>query len=114
MAFNEFLADRIRQILAERNADFFEKRMFGGLVFMVDDKMCLGIVKDEVMARIGLEAYTDALNKPGCSEMNFTGRPMKGYIFLNDDATDLDAELEYWIGLALSFNPFAKATKKKK
>jgi TfoX/Sxy family transcriptional regulator of competence genes len=113
MAFNEFLADRIRQILVERNADFFEKKMFGGLCFMVDNKMCLGIVKDEAMARIGVAAYTDALAKPGCSEMNFTGRPMKGYVFLNDDAIDLDTDLEYWVDLALSFNPFAKASKKK-
>jgi TfoX/Sxy family transcriptional regulator of competence genes len=114
MAFNGYLADRIRQILVERNADFFEKKMFGGLCFMVDDKMCLGIVKDEVMARIGVEAYIDALEKAGCSEMNFTGRPMKGYVFLNDDAIDLDTDLEYWVDLALHFNPFAKASKKKK
>ena len=114
MAFNEFLADRIRQILEERNADFFEKKMFGGLCFMVEDKMCLGIVKDEVMARIGVEAYSDALKKPGCSEMNFTGRPMKGYVFLNDDAIDLEVDLEYWVDLALHFNPLAKASRKKK
>lgn len=114
MAYNEFLGDRIRLILMDKKANFFEKRMFGGLCFMVEDKMCLGIVKDEVMARIGPDAYLVALHKPGCSEMNFTGRPMKGYVFLTDDAIDLESDLEYWIQLALDFNPFAKASKKKK
>ena len=113
MAFNEFLGDRIRQILEDRSVDFFEKRMFGGLCFMVDNKMCLGIVKDEVMARIGVDAYDDALQKPGCNEMNFTGRPMKGYVFLTDGAIDLDTDLENWVQLALDFNPLAKASKKK-
>lgn len=88
--------------------------MFGGLCFMVDNKMCIGVAKDEVMARIGVDIYEEALNKPGCNEMNFTGRPMKGYVFLNDDATDLESDLEYWIQLALDFNPLAKASKKRK
>lgn len=114
MAYNEFLGDRIQQILIEKNVNFFEKKMFGGLCFMVDNKMCVGIVKDEVMARIGVEKYAEALTKEGCNEMNFTGRPMKGYVFLTDDATDLDSDLEYWVQLALDFNPFAKASIKKK
>jgi TfoX/Sxy family transcriptional regulator of competence genes len=114
MAYNEFLGDRIRQVLNDKNVNIFEKRMFGGLCFMVENKMCLGIVKDEVMARIGIDAYKEALRKPGCSEMNFTGRPMKGYVFLSDEAIDLDVDLEYWIQLALDFNPLAKASIKRK
>ena len=113
MAFNEYLGDRIRQLLLENRINFFEKKMFGGLCFMVDNKMCIGVMKDEVMARIGLESYGMALEKSGCSEMNFTGRPMKGYVFLKDDAIDLDVDLEYWVQLALDFNPKAKASKKK-
>ncbi|MBV1888149.1 MAG: TfoX/Sxy family protein [Urechidicola sp.] len=113
MAYNEFLGDRIRQTLNDKQVSFFEKRMFGGLCFMVDEKMCLGIVKDEVMARIGVDVYEDALKKEGCNEMNFTGRPMKGYVFLTDEAIDLDTDLEYWIQLALDFNPLAKASKKR-
>ena len=97
MAYNEFLADRVRQIMLEKKVDYLEKKMFGGLCFMVDDKMCIGIVKDEVMARIGPEKYEESLQKPGCNEMNFTGRPMKGYVFLTDEATDLDVDLEYWV-----------------
>lgn len=114
MPYNEFLGDRIRNILVDKNVDFFEKNMFGGLCFMVDNKMCIGIARDEVMARIGVDTYEDALTKPGCKEMNFTGRPMKGYVFLTDDATDLESDLEYWVQLALDFNPLAKASKKRK
>ena len=66
------------------------------------------------MARIGLDAYEDALIKEGCSEMNFTGRKMKGYVFVEADAFDMEVDLEYWIDLCLAFNPFAIASKKKK
>ena len=113
MAYNEHLADRINGILKEKNASFYEKKMFGGLCFMVEEKMCIGIVKEEIMARIGVDKYDEALSKPGCREMNFTGRPMKGYVFIDEEAIDLDHDLEYWVQLALEFNPFAKASKKR-
>lgn len=114
MAYNEHLADRIHQIFKDRKIIFFEKKMFGGLCFMVNDKMCVGIVKEELMARVGEEKYQESLTKKGCKEMNFTGRPMKGYVYLDADALDLDADLEYWLQLALDFNPLAKASKRKK
>ena len=63
MAYNEYLGDRVRLVLRDKSVNFFEKRMFGGLCFMVDDKMCIGVVKDEVMARIGPDPYSDALKK---------------------------------------------------
>jgi len=113
MPYNEFLGDRVRQFLNDKSVNFFEKKMFGGLCFMVDNKMCMGIVKDEIMARIGEAAYENAIMKPGCNEMNFTGRPMKGYVFLSDEAIDLDTDLEYWVQLSLDFNPMAKASKKR-
>jgi len=113
MAYNELLADRIHDYLKECNINFYEKRMFGGLVFMVEEKMCIGIVKNELMARIGEEKYDEALKKVGCSQMNFTGRPMKGYVFVNEEAVDMDVDLQYWLKLALDFNPFAKASKKR-
>ncbi|GAB1307647.1 hypothetical protein KH5_03300 [Urechidicola sp. KH5] len=83
MPYNTFIADRIKQLLEEKHTNFYEKKMFGGLCFMVNDKMCLGVVKDEVMARIGGDAYANAFTKLGCNEMNFTGRPMKGFVFFN-------------------------------
>lgn len=114
MAYSELLGDRVRQILQEKNIVFREMKMMGGLCFMVDEKMCVGIVKEELMARIGPDAYEAALTKDGCKEMNFTGRTMKGYVFLEADATDLDGDLSYWVQLCLDFNPLAKASKKKK
>ncbi len=115
MAYNELMADRIRQVLKEKNTRFSEKNMFGGLCFMVEEKMCIGITnKDQVMARIGPDRYAEALTKPGCTEMMFTGRAMKGYVFLDETATDLDSDLEYWVQLCLDFNPLAKASRKKK
>ena len=113
MAYDIFLADRIHNILNDKKVNFYEKKMFGGLCFLVDDKMCIGIVKDEVMARIGPEKYDEALLIAGCSEMSFTNRPMKGYVFLNENATDMDKDLEYWVQLTLDYNPLAKSSKKK-
>ena len=114
MPYNEFLADRIAQFFKEKSVSFYEKKMFGGTCFMVDEKMCVGVNRDEIMARINPNIYDESLLKEGCKEMNFTGRPMKGYVFLTDDAIDLDKDLHYWLQLALDFNPLAKASKKKK
>jgi len=114
MAYDENLADRIRRSLKEKGIAYIEKKMFGGLCFMVDNKMCLGIVKDELMARIGETIYSEALSKQGTKEMNFTGRTMKGYVFVEPDGIDLDEELDYFVQACLDFNPFAKASKKRK
>jgi arylamine N-acetyltransferase len=120
MAYDEFLADRVRQLLKEKSVNSLEKKMMGGLCFMVDNKMCCGLLTDKntnramLMARIGIENYEDALKKPHCSEMNFTGRSMKGYVFISDDGIDLDEDLNYWIQLCLDFNPLAKRSKKRK
>ncbi len=113
MAYNEFLSDRIAQYFKEKHVFFYEKKMFGGICFMVDDKMRVGVNKDEVMARISPEIYEESLLKKGCKEMNFTGRPMKGFVFLTDEATDLDEDLYSWLQLALDYNPLAKSSKKK-
>jgi len=114
MAYDEFLGERVAKVLDEKKVVYFAKKMMGGLCFMVDGKMCVGIVKNELMARIGLDAYSDALKKNGCKEMNFTGRAMKGYVFLEPTAIDMEEDLSYWIQLCLDFNPLAKASKKKK
>ena len=86
--------------------------MFGGLCFMVNEKMCVGIIKDELMARIGDDKYTEVLKMKGCKEMNFTRRPMKGYVYLDKEVLDMENDLEYWLQLALDFNPKAKSSKK--
>jgi len=104
MAYNEHLADRIRQSLKNQHTAFEEKKMMGGLTFMVNTKMCIGIVKNDLMARIGPDAYDSALEKPGVRPMDFTKKPMKGYVFIALEAIDLDSQLDEWIAAALNFN----------
>ncbi|MFT5724096.1 MAG: AraC family transcriptional regulator [Bacteroidia bacterium] len=120
MAYDAYFGERITRALTERKADFFSKTMMGGLLFMVDNKMLCGIHTDKrhgdtlLMARIGEEAYEEALKKEVCLPMDFTGRPMKSYIFVTPEGWDKDDDLEYWIDLCLKFNPFAKASPSKK
>ena len=113
MAFNELLGERIANSLRRLGVNFEEKRMMGGLAFMVDEKMCVGVVKENMMARIDPEIVHVALQKPGCKPMDFTGRPMKGFVFIEPEGTDMEEDLEYWVKLALDFNPRAKSSKKK-
>ncbi|MDA3929003.1 MAG: TfoX/Sxy family protein [Prolixibacteraceae bacterium] len=114
MAYNEFLADRVTQVLKDKRISFYSKKMMGGLTFMVDDKMCVGIIKDDLMVRLDPEIYESSILKEGCRPMDFTHRPIKGYVFVDALAVDMDSELEYWIQLALDFNPKAINRKKKK
>ncbi|MDG2450799.1 MAG: TfoX/Sxy family protein [Saprospiraceae bacterium] len=120
MAYDEFIADRIRNSFNDHKTSFYEKRMFGGLCFMVDDKMCCGIHFDKkkntdlLMARIGEDATIGAVKREGCHPMDFTGRPMKGYVFVTPDGFDTDEDLDYWISLCVAFNPLAKTSKRKK
>lgn len=111
MAFDEYLGERISNSLKSKNVIFEAKKMMGGLCFMVDEKMCVGVVKDTLMARVGEDFYPEAIQKEGCKEMDFTGRPMKGYVFVLPEGIDMDEDLEYYIQLALAFNPQAKARK---
>jgi len=112
MAYDEKLANRIRELLLNKRS-VEEKKMMGGLTFMVNNKMCVGILKDDLMARIDPEVYESALERRGCREMDFTGRPMKGFVFIDPEGTKSKKDLEYWIKLALDYNKRAKASKKK-
>ncbi|MGK7391405.1 MAG: TfoX/Sxy family protein [Candidatus Cyclobacteriaceae bacterium M2_1C_046] len=114
MAYDEYLADRIKHALELRKISFEEKKMMGGLCFMVQDKMCIGITKSNLMARIDPEIYDEALRKTGSRPMDFTGRPMKGFIFVEPEGYDMDDDLDYWVNLCLEYNPKAKSSKKKK
>jgi hypothetical protein len=110
MAYDEYLGERIRQILQTKNINFFTKKMMGGLVFMVNEKMCCGIHIDKkygdslLMAKIGEKSYKEEIIKSVCLPMDFSGRPMKGFIFVTPDGFDLDADLEYWIQKVLDYN----------
>ncbi|MCK9206707.1 MAG: TfoX/Sxy family protein [Salinivirgaceae bacterium] len=113
MAYNENLAIRIRERLFEL-PNIEEKQMMGGLVFMVNHKMCVGIIKDELMCRIDPARHETEVEKNGCRTMDFTHRPMKGYILIEDAGMRSKKDFDYWIDLALEFNKKAKASKKKK
>lgn len=113
MAYNEKLAQRIREKLAAL-PNVEEKAMMGGLTFMVNDKMCVGIIKDELMCRIDPEFHTTAVEKHGCRTMDFTNRPMMGYVLIEDSGMKSKKDFDYWIDLALAFNDKAKSSKKKK
>lgn len=120
MAYDEHTAERIGNVLTEKGVDFSERNMMGGRIFFVDSKMLCGIHIDKkfgdqlLMARIGEEAYKKVIDKPECLPMDFTGRPMRGYIFVIPDGVDMDDDLAYWIQLCLDFNPLAKASPRKK
>jgi TfoX/Sxy family transcriptional regulator of competence genes len=112
MAFNETLSNRIREELV--NAPRVEEKlMFGGICFMVNDKMCIGVAEDEMMCRIGPEIYEEALEQNGVRQMVFTGKPMAGYVFVNKDVLGSKKDLRYWVYLCLKFNVHAKSSKKK-
>ena len=112
MAYNEQLLNRIRESLMHL-PNVSEKYMFGGVCFMVDDKMCVGIAGDELMCRIDPEKEEEAMSQKGARPMDFTGRIMKGYVFVAMDAIQQNKDFEYWINLCLAYNPKAKKSKKK-
>lgn len=112
MAYSEKLSNRIREAIADL-PKVEERLMFGGVCYMLDGKMCVGVVNDEMMCRIGPDVYEEALEKRGCREMVFTGRPMKGYVYVSNEGMKSKKDFDYWIELCVKFNKFAKASKKK-
>ena len=113
MAYNEKLADMTREIISLTHKKVEEKKMFGGLCFIVNDKMCMGVEKERLMVRLDPAKYDEVIEKEGCRPMDFTGRVMKGYVFVDADVLTTKRKLEYWVKLALEYNKTAKASKKK-
>ncbi len=105
MPFDEKLAERIRQLLKVENRGFklSEKKMFGGLAFMLDDKMCCGVLEDRLVARVGPEQYERMLKKPHVCPMDFTGRPLKGFVYIDAKGVRRDEQLQSWLSLSSSF-----------
>ena len=104
MAYDEYLAERIEKVLADKNIPNEQKKMFGGLTFMINGKMSVGIVKNELMARVSPEFHSEALKKEGARTMDFTGKPMEGYVFVSPEGFDSDDQLEFWVDRCLDFN----------
>jgi len=114
MAYTEKLADRVREIISQSHKNIEEKKMFGGLCFMVNDKMCVGVETSRLMIRFDPAKTKEVMEKEGCSPMDFTNKVMKGFVFVDVDVLNTKKKLEYWINLALDYNKIAKASKKKK
>lgn len=102
MAYDEGLAERVRDVLAFRE-DIIEKRMFGGIAFMLGGNMCVGVVRDVLMVRVGADGYEDALVEPHARPMDFTGKPLKGFIYVDPEGVDDDENLQTWIERGVAF-----------
>lgn len=113
MSYNEKLADRTRKLIVQTHKNIEEKRMFGGLCFMVNGKMCVGVEKDRMMVRLDHARYDEVMEKEGCRPMDFTGKVMKGFVFVDADVLNTKKKLEFWVKLALDYNKIAKAGKKR-
>jgi hypothetical protein len=102
MAFDEGLAERIRERTAGRYA-LVERKMFGGLCFMLDGNMCFGISGSELMVRVGPDGFADALAQPHARVMDMTGRPMKGMVCVADVGVSEDEDLDAWLDRGARF-----------
>jgi TfoX/Sxy family transcriptional regulator of competence genes len=114
MPYDPILEQRVRKFFDAKHIKHETKRMMGGLCFMVKGKMCVGVEKNRLMARIGPEAYEDALTRKGCRPMDFTGRPMPGFVFVEAEGLKSEKDLAFWLELALAYNPVAKKSARKK
>ena len=102
MSYDEGLAERIRDQFIECD-DVVEKKMFGGLCFMMSGHMCCGIVKDKLMARVGPEKYEACLKNNNATKMDFTGKAMKGLVYVTSDGYESEEDLEQWLKLCRNF-----------
>ncbi len=111
---DELFLERIRTVFQKHNTQWIEKRMFGGLCFMVDDKMCLGSYRGGMMARVDPEEIEELLQREGAEQMIHGGRTMTGFAFIQPEGFEDDDDLEFWVVKCIEFNPKAKSSKKKK
>jgi TfoX/Sxy family transcriptional regulator of competence genes len=114
MAYDEKIADATREIISLTHKNVEEKKMFGGLCFMVNNKMCVGVEKERLMVRLDPGQFDEVMKKDGCTPMDFTGKVMKGFVYVDASVLKTKKQLEYWIKLALEYNKRAKPSKKKK
>ena len=113
MPSDDALIDRVRVALGG-SVEFEEKRMFGGIAFMVRGKMCVTVGRDRIMCRIDPAVHDFALEHNGCRTVVMRGRQYRGYVHVDADAVKAQHDLEYWIGLALDYNVRAKASSSKR
>src|ERR687897_2087377 len=102
MAYDEALAERIRGVLADRD-DVTEQKMFGGIAFMIGDRMAVGVVHDDLMVRVGPDAHDDAISQPHVRPMDFTGRPTRGMVYVAPAGVVEDRDLAKWVDKGAAF-----------
>lgn len=102
MAYDEKLAERVRKVLAARKG-VTEKNMFGGLAFLMGGRMCCGILNDDLVVRTGAERYAKALSRPHTRPMDFTGRPLTGFVYVDSRGVKTDAALAKWVQEAVKY-----------
>jgi TfoX/Sxy family transcriptional regulator of competence genes len=113
MAYNEQLADLVREALVEVPR-VKETRMFSGVTFMVNGKMCVSIRARDIMCRIDPEIHDAAVEKNGCRTMRMKGRDLRGWVLVDEEVLKTRKALQYWVGLALDFNSRARPSKQAK
>ncbi|HVW15573.1 MAG TPA: TfoX/Sxy family protein [Mucilaginibacter sp.] len=111
MAYDEKLADRVREALVDV-PKVTEKKMFRGVTFMVDDKMCISVSGNELMLRLDPDMTDKLIEENGTRSMVHGGKRMRGFIYISPERFKNQRDLEYWINLALEYNPTAKPSKK--
>ena len=118
MAYDEVLADRLRDLFVQEQIETEEKKMFGGLGFMIRDYMCVGITGEDLMARVGPDYYETALTQPHARPMDFTKKPLKGYVYVSPQGLDSEDALKDWVDRCVAFihslpakSPATKKTK---
>lgn len=102
MAYDEGVAERVREIVQGRFG-ISERRMFGGLAFMTNGHMFVGVMGETLMVRVGPGNHAAALEMPHVREMDFTGRPMKGYVYVAPEGFESDEAMQYWVGMSYEF-----------
>ncbi len=96
MAYDEALAERVRELLAPLDG-LDERKMFGGISFMLGGNYCCGVLNDDLVVRVSPELHDEVLGEPNAREMDFTGRPMRGWVYVAPDGTTADGSLATWV-----------------
>jgi TfoX/Sxy family transcriptional regulator of competence genes len=113
MAYDQKMADRVRELIAPLSLQVEEKKMFGGLCFMVDDKMCVCLKDDHIMLRLDPQQADAVLEENGCTPMVHGGKTMPGFVYVDTSVLRTKKQLEHWVNRALAYNRHAAPSKKK-
>jgi hypothetical protein len=112
MPYDDKLANRVRKIL-EKIDGLSEKKMFGGICFLINGNMALGLVNDDLMIRVGSDSYEKILSQPHVRKMDFTGKPLKGFLYVGPKGTESDNYLKKWVLIGVEFAISLPAKNKK-